>query len=238
MNKKLVAYQIDNQIIGVDLNSWKRNDLNGNEPFLIINSGETIPSGYTDITSIENWNRFGNSIANDYLVTKFEIRDIANSIGWSGLTNNEKDLAIEYYINPDMSHAVDYLMTEKGMTSGESNQYLTQKWHIHHGNLLEACKERWYYVKIVAVKYLSFADAEDLFDKAQNLIYEYIEMGRLGKDYGDKNNGIMDYLMSTNGYVDQGLEEEGYILQTGTWNGFKDELKNVLVNGIYSKYKN
>ena len=238
MNKKLVAYQIDNQIIGVDLNSWKRNDLNGNEPFLIINSGETIPSGYTDITSIENWNRFGNSIANDYLVTKFEIRDIANNIGWSGLTNNEKDLAIEYYINPDMSHAVDYLMTEKGMTSGESNQYLTQKWHIHHGNLLEACKERWYYVKIVAVKYLSFADAEDLFDKAQNLIYEYIEMGRLGKDYGDKNNGIMDYLMSTNGYVDQGLEEEGYTLQTGTWNEFKDELENVLVNGIYSKYKN
>mgnify|MGYP006290882575 CR=1 FL=1 len=238
MSKKLLAYQINDQTIGIDIQSWTASEINENDPFLIINSGETIPSGYTDITSIENWDKFGSGIANDYLVTKFEIRDIANSIGWSGLTNNEKDLAIEYYINPDMSHAIDYLMTEKGMTSGESSQYLTQKWHIHHGNVLEACKERWYYVKIVAVKYLSFADAEDLFDKAQNLIYEYIEMGRLGKDYGDKNNGIMDYLMSTNGYVDQGLEEEGYILQTGTWNGFKDELKNVLVNGIYSKYKN
>jgi len=238
MNKKLLAYQINDQTVGIDLVSWKNDGLNGNDPFLIINSGGTIPNDYIDITSIENWDKFGNGVANDYLVIKFEIRDIANLNGWSGLTNNEKDLAIKYYINPDMSQAVDYLMTVKGMTQNEAVAFLTQKWHIHHGKLLNACKERWYYVKIVAVKYLTFADAEDLFDTARQLIYEYTEMGRLGIDYGDKNNGLMDYLMSTNGYAGQGLEEENYTLQIGTWNDFKNKLKNVLVCGIYNKYKN
>jgi hypothetical protein len=237
-NKKLLAYQINgNEIIGIDTNTWYDSDLNGNEPFIIINSGDTIPSGYTDITSIENLDKFGLNIANDYLVIKFEIRDIANTIGWSGLTDSEKDLAIKYYINPDMSSAINYLMTTKGMTLDEAKGFLTQKWHIHHGNLLNACRERWFYVKIVAVKYLSFGDAEDLFDTAQQLIYEYTEMGRLGINYGDTNNGIMDYLLSTNGYDGQGLEEENYTLQNGTWDDFKNELKNVLIRGIYSKYK-
>lgn len=238
MDKKLLAYQISGQTVGIDLSSWRDDDLNGNDSFLIINSGDTTPDGYTDISSIENWDRFGNGVANDYLVTKFEIRDIANSVGWSGLTNNEKDLAIKYYINPDMSDAFNYLTTTSGMTSSEAQIFLSKKWHIHHGYLLESCKERWYYVKIVAIKYLSFADAEDLFDTAQQLVYEYTEMGRLGVNYGDKNNGIMDYLMSTNGYAGQGLEEENYTLQIGTWNEFKTELENVLVKGIYSKYKN
>ena len=234
--KKLLAYQLSGETIGIDINSWNTKDLNGNNPFLIITSADTIPNNYVDITSIENWDKFGNDVANDYLVVKFEIRDIANNIGWSGLTNNEKDLAIKYYINPDMSVAIEHLMNTKGMTSGESRQFLTKKWHIHHGNLLSACKVRWYYVKIVAVKYLSFSDAEDLFDTAQQLIYEYTEMGRLGIDYGDKNNGIMDYLLSTNGYEGQGMEENNYTLLTGTWDEFKDELKSVLVCGFYEKY--
>lgn len=238
MEKKLLAYQISGQTVGIDIQSWMDVDLNNNKPFKIITSGETIPNGYVDISSIENWDNFGTGIANDYLVIKFEIRDIIDNIGWSGLTDVEKDLGIKYYVYPDINTAIEYLMTIRGMSLEEAKTYISTKWHVHHGNVLESSKKRWYYVKMVVIKYLSFLDAEDLFDTTQQLIYEYIEMGRLGIDYGDNNNGIMDYLMSTNGYMGQGLEENNYTLITGTWNDFKEELKNVLVKGIYKQHIN
>lgn len=237
--KKLLAYVInDGEIIGIDTNTWYDSDLNGNEPFKIITSADTTPSGYTDITNIVNWDKFGINIANDYLVVKFEIRDIVNIKNWTGLTNTEKNITIKYYAYPNATDAAIHLISTQGMTSEQANGYLLQQWHLHHGKLLTATNRRWYYVKLVVPQFLSFADAEDLFDTAQPLIYEYTQMGRLGIDYGDNNNGIMDYLMSTNGFVGQGMEENNYTLINGSWDTFKEELHKVLVCGIYTKYDN
>jgi hypothetical protein len=236
--KKLLAYQISGQTVGVDLPVWNTPDLNGNQAFLIITSADTTPSGYTDITSIQYWDEFGMNIANDYLVVKFEIRDILNLKGWTGLTNTEKDIAIKYYATQDAMAMIIHLMMTKGYSQAQAQAYVLKAWHIHHGNVVETCKQRWFYVKIIVAAFLSFSDAEDLFDTCSNLVYEYTELGRLGKDYGDNNDGIMDYLMSTNGFAGQGLEENNYDLVQGTWAIFKDELSKVLVCGIYNKYLN
>lgn len=236
--KKILAYQISGQTVGIDLASWNVSDLNGNEPFKIILSGQTIPSGYADITSIQHWDDFGINIANDYLVVKFEIRDIVDIKKWSGLTNTEKDLAIKYYAYTDPTAMVIHLMMTKGWSLAQAQAYILQSWHIHHGHVVETCKQRWFYVKIIVAQYLSFADAEDLFDTCENLVYQYTELGRLGKDYNDNNDGIMDYLMSTHGFTGQGLEENNYTLLKGTWSEFKTELSKVLVCGIYDKYNN
>jgi len=236
--KKILAYQISGQTVGVDLPVWNTPDLNGNQPFKIILSGDTIPSGYTDITSIVYWDKFGTDIANDYLLVKFEIRDIVDIKGWTGLTNAEKDLAIKYYAYTDPTAMVIHLMMTKGWSQAQAQAYVLQSWHIHHGNVVETCKQRWFYVKIIVAQYLSFADAEDLFDTCENLVYQYTELGRLGKDYNDNNDGIMDYLMSTHGFSGQGLEENNYTLLQGTWSDFKTELSKVLVCGIYNKYLN
>jgi hypothetical protein len=251
MRKKLLAYTINGRtytseteyydwekIIGIDINTWYDSDLNGNEAFKVILSGETSSSGYTDITSIQNWYDFGLNIANDYLVPKFEIRELVKEIGWSGLTNTEKDIAILTYSYDNMLDAVTYLMTEKGMNQYQAQGYLLQEWHKHHGRLVDTCKSRWFYVKFIIAQYLSFADAEELLDECQLLILSYIECGRLGTQYGDNNNGIMDYLESTGTFIDQGLRESGYVLQQGNWDIFIGELNNVLVQGIYNKYKN
>ena len=48
----------------------------------------------------------------------------------------------------------------------------------------------------------------------------------------------MDYLMSTNGFAGQGMEENNYTLINGTWDIFREELYKVLVCGIYAKYDN
>jgi hypothetical protein len=184
-----------------------------------------------------NWNLYGGIIANDYLVYKNCIKDIVEEKGWSGLTNVEKDLSIQYYSYPDATSDVIYLMTTKGYTQQQAQYYVLEQWHKHHGNLIEACKQRWYYAKLVVPMFLNFTDSEDLLNTVEPLVFAYNDMGRLGKNYGDKKDGIMDYIESTNAFTVQGLKENNYILITGTWETFIGAMINVFVDGIYNKYK-
>lgn len=247
--KKLLAFQITGQTytegdvlsawtktIGVDTLTYSNDDIGENKPFILIKSGDTIPNRYVDISSIENWDYFGINYANDYLVAKNEIKNLVNVIGWENLTNVEKDLAIKYYSYTSSTNAVIHLMMTKGLTQEQAQGYVLRDWHIHHKNVLDTCNQRWYYVKFIIPQFLNFADAEDLFDTCQTLLFEYTQMGRLGLDYGDNNDGIMDYLMSTNTFEGQGLEENNYTLLQGNWDIFRENLKNVLVDGIYVKY--
>ena len=106
IDKRLIAFQIDGQTCGVDINTWEDIDLEGNEPFVVMCEKDPIPSGYTSIDTIENWDLFGGNAANDYAVIKFAIKDIAEETGWTGLTNAEKDIAITYYSYPDSTTAI------------------------------------------------------------------------------------------------------------------------------------
>ena len=234
--KHLLAYQISGQTVGVDLSGWNDADLNGNPPFQVILSGQTIPNGYDHIDTIENWNKFGLQVANDYSVVKFEIKDIANMVGWTGLTNTEKDLAIKYYAYPDSTSAVVHLMTTKGMTQAQAQGFILQSWHKHHLRNIVAYTQRWNYAKLTVLSYISRGDGEDLFNTVKTLIDLYIEVGILGWEFTDNQDGIIDYIYSTHGFTGQGLEENGYQLLQGTWGDFKDALNDVLVCGIYDKY--
>ncbi len=236
MKKYLLAYQISGQTIGIDIESWDTNSLGNNESFKLIISGQTIPTGYIDISSITNWNSFACSIANDYLVCKNAIKEIVLEKSWTGLTSEEKDLAIKYYAYPDSMSAVIFLMTQRGMSQAQAQGYLLQQWHRHHGNVMNSCKTRWYYVKFTVPMYLNFDDAEDLLNTVEPLVFAYNDMGRLGINYGDKKDGIMDYIESTNAFLGQGLRENGYILLQGTIEQFIQAMKNVFVEGIYTKY--
>lgn len=238
MKRYLLAYQISGQTVGVDLDSWTSAELNGNEPFKMIYSGDTIPSGYTDISSIVYWDKFGHNVANDYFVYKCAIKTIVTEMGWTGLTNTEKDLAIKYYAYPDTTSAVIYLMTTKGMSVEQAQGYILLTWHKHHGNIITSCKQRWFYAKFIVPQYLSFDDAEDLLNTVEPLVFAYHDMGRLGINYADKKDGIMDYIESTNAFAGQGLRENSYTLLQGTWDEFINAMKNVFVWGIYDKYEN
>lgn len=235
MSKILLAYTINGQTVGIDLPSWDTADLNGNIPFKLILSGATIPSGYTDVSSIINWNKLGCMVANDYLVCKNEIKTLCGKKGWSNLTNAEKDLAIQYYAYPDATSAVIYLMG-KGYSQVQAQGFVLLQWHRHHGNVMNSCKQRWFYVKFIVPQYLSFNDAEDLLNTVEPLVFAYNDMGRLGINYADKRDGIMDYIESTNAFAGQGLRENGYVLLQGTYDDFILAMKNVFVEGIYSKY--
>jgi len=234
--KHLLAYQISGQTVGVDLMGWNDTDLNGNPPFKVICSGTTIPDGYIDIDSIEHWDKFGLQVANDYSVVKFEIKDIATETGWTGLTNTEKDLVIKYYAYPDPTTAVIYLMTAKGMSQAQAQGFVLQSWHKHHLRNIVAYTRRWNYAKFTVLSFISRGDGEDLFNTVKTLIDLYIEVGILGWEFTDNQDGIVDYIYSTHGFTGQGLEENGYQLLQGTWADFKKALNSVLVCGIYDKY--
>ncbi len=234
----LYAYQISGQTVGIDLISFNNLDLNGNAPFTTIFSGNTTPSGYTNITSIENWNTYGIGITNDYGVARFAIKDLVTEIGWTGLTETEKDIAIEYHGAPTTTDAVIHLMTVHGYTQSAAGDYVISRWHQYYLKFIESCKQRWLYVMLVIPQYLSFGDAEDLFDTIDMLIGYYNNAARVGVNYGNSNDGIMDYVDSTNGFTGQGLMETNYVLLKGTWSDLQLEIKNILVDGIYIINKN
>ena len=235
MKKYLLAYQISGQTVGIDLLQWNSEDLNGNQSFKIIRSGDTTPGGYIDISSITNWDKFGEICANDYMCVRFEIRDLCRVKGWTGLTNTEKDIAIKHYISDNPTNAVIYLMG-KGMTQQQAQGFVLMSWHKYHYKLLEAANQRFYYLKFIVPQYLSLTDAEKLFDDASGLIYEFTALGRFGIAIGDKKSGVLDYLMSTNDYVGKGMEESGLTLIQGTWDSFRVALYSILIDGIYIKY--
>jgi hypothetical protein len=235
MRKQILAYQISGQTVGIDLNSWSDVDLNGNKPFKIIPSGTTIPNGYVDISSITNWDIFGELCANDYMCVRFEIRDLCRTKGWTGLTETEKYLAIKHYISDNPTNAVVFLMS-KGYTQQQAQGYVLTAWHKYHAKLIEASQQRLYYVKFIVPQYLSLADAEKLFDNARDVIYDFTQLGRFGIIIGDKKSGIYDYLMSTNDFVGKGMEESGLTLLQGTWDDFRAALSAILLDGIYTKY--
>lgn len=233
--KKLLAYVLDGSILGINLTSWNSSDLNGMVPFKIIEELDDVDSNYADISSVKNWDAFGLNLTNDYLSLKSEIKSLVISQTWSNLSDEEKYIAIKYYAYTSSVSAIVFLMS-KGMTMQEAQVYLTQEWHKHHYKLLESCRQRWYYVKLIVATYLPFNDAENLFDTARELIYSFTESSRIGINYGDKKSGLMDYVESTNSYVGNGLKESGFTLQYGTWDEFIIAIKNVIVYGNYSKY--
>lgn len=230
------VYHDWSKVVGIDTDSWTSEELKGNKPFKMIYTGDTTPNNYTDISSIENWDKFGKLVCSDYFAYKDAIKTIAIEKGWSELSIVERDLAIKYYSYPDTMSAIVHLMATKGMSQLQAQGYILIEWHKHHGNIISSCKQRWFYVKFIVPQYLTFDDAEDLLNTVEPLVFAYHDMGRLGKNYEDKKDGLMDYIESTNAFAGQGLKENNYTLLQGTWDDFIIAMKNVFVWGIYEKY--
>jgi len=58
---KLLAYTIDGQKIGIDIQTWDNQMLSGNTAFITIADTGNTPTNYTDISSIIYWGQFGNA---------------------------------------------------------------------------------------------------------------------------------------------------------------------------------
>ena len=236
MNYNLFAYNISGQTVGTDLNIWYSEDLNGNEPFVLV-SGSTL-TGYDNITSINNMYNFGRNSVDTYQTWQKGIRLSGYETGWSAMTDTEKDVIIDMYAYPEGStEIVTYLVTTKGMTQNEAESYLVGKWHTYWNSFLEDCPERWSNAVKVTIDYLPFSAASQLMDTVNVLVDKYIVAGRLGVGYGDTSIGLMNFIMSSSGYVGNGLEEfcvsQGFVLKKGDYDSFSLDLQNTIIDPYF-----
>lgn len=95
--KKLLVYEINGQKPYIDITTWNVSDLNGNRPFKVIESGDTIPNGYTDISSIINWGKFGQNEESHNNV-RLEIQNLLPD-SLTGLTETEVSIVSEYKLD-------------------------------------------------------------------------------------------------------------------------------------------
>jgi hypothetical protein len=236
MNYNLFGYDLNGQTVGVDISRFYLTDLDGNEPFVLA-SGQTL-TGYTSITSIENMYNFGSNPCGTYQTWQKGVRLCGYEVGWSAMTDTQKDYIIDVYAYPEGStEIITYLVTTKGMTQTEAENYLTDRWHIHWGNFLKDCPERWNNTVKVTVGYLPFSASSQLMDTVNVLVDKYLVTGRLGVGYGDTSDGLMNFVMSSSSYVGNGLEEycisHGFTLNKGDYESFRQDIENTIIDPYF-----
>jgi hypothetical protein len=208
---------------------------------------DVLTAEYNDISSIENWHTYGMMVLNDYLSVRKEIYNIFIDPAklWVNCTNKERDIIIAYYVYKDNGDgAVDTEKVTHLLTTGQvadipsASTFLINSWNNFNKKNINDLKSRWFYVKPIVLKYLTIADAENLFETVKGLVSDMFIIGRLGIGYGlggDNENGLMNYVVSDEQFDGTGMEFDGYILKEGTWATFETEIQNVLENGIYDK---
>jgi hypothetical protein len=239
MNYNLFGYNINGSsgsTIGIDIVNCPIPWLNGNDAW-VISSGQTL-SGYTNITSIVNMNKFGPNAINTYQTQQKGVRLCGYETGWSAMTDTEKDIIIDWYAYPEGStEIITYLVITKGMTQDEAESYLIDKWHIYWNSFLGDCPKRWSNAAKVTIDYLPFSGASQLMDTVNVLVDKYLVAGRLGVGYGDTSDGLMNFVMSSNGYVGNGLEEyctsQGFTLKKGDYDAFRNDLQNTIIDPYF-----
>lgn len=213
------------------------------DAFMIVATGATGPSDYSDFSSIGNWYNYGSSLCTDILQLRDKIKELVESITWSSLSDAEKDIVIEFYIREDgvdestyNTNKITYLMG-KGYTLDEAKGKLIQSYANYHTKEVKACGERASCERLyqVIAKYLVLSDAGDLIKITHKLFDLYKTQAIRGTEDGNAGEGLFNFLESTVGssYENAGLEQQGYTLNTGTYSEFITELMDVLRHGNY-----
>ena len=117
MALNIFAYNVSGQTVGIDTSVWDELDLNGNSPF--ITSASTTLSGYSNISSIQNWDEFGNSAGLRHCKIRSEIKDIydANTgTTWSAYTVDDQKVLSKYFL-------VDKSLRDEVLTNEEQEEY-------------------------------------------------------------------------------------------------------------------
>ena len=182
---KLGSYIIDGK--GVHTYSqYQVDDLNGNLPFT---AGDTLPSGYEDISSIEGWAAYGEQTGRDYKYVRTEIYKLVTASGWPNMTIPERTIAAQWFV-VDKNERDQIFPTETQILIGLD----------FHKRSIEARTIRFMYASMEVYNRLPKEEANQIVAdiKADNLAEQYIEYGREGTAMGDPE-GLFDYIMATSG---------------------------------------
>ncbi len=166
-------------------------------------------------------------IGKDYLWCRDTIGELVQP--FYNLDSLSKEVACEYCsVLPDT--AIVYFMT-KGMSQSEAIGLYFHNKAIDIDNAAKACHDRVsdHRFKEIVITYLPLDQAETFLDATRSFMIDYRKVALFGTEYGDVNDGIMDYIKSTGSYVGGGLLN--YTLNTGLQlSDFINDLENLLIN--------
>jgi hypothetical protein len=112
MRKYIHAYNIIGRgVVGSEVDSWSGDELGDNKPFVI--SHESSLSGYTNITSIKNFERFCDSTTHSH---RIQIEYLYNETTWEDLELEEKNIVAKYFL-------VDKDKRDEVLTEEEQDSY-------------------------------------------------------------------------------------------------------------------
>lgn len=238
MNFEIHGYTISGDVIGEDIYNWDDADLSGNDPFILTD----VPVvGYADVNTLENWDLYGLPLVKDYQEQQRGIRLLGYEETWVLMSNAEKDIVLRYNAHPESetspvgTERLTYLTDVQFMSDEDARMFLVTKWHDFWTEFTAAGKQRWEDAVKMVLEHLSFSDATKLFELVSDLITAYLTAGRLGLDFGDTEDGLMDYILNTNGYSGTGLgnEADPLTLLKSDWTTFADDLKDVFVDSRF-----
>jgi len=96
---RIYAYQIqsvnqelDDKVIWKDIKSWSNEDLDGNKSMIF--STNSTESGYEDISSIQNWEKYGDGV----IEKRKQIKLIFADTTWENLSLSEKEIVAKYFL--------------------------------------------------------------------------------------------------------------------------------------------
>jgi hypothetical protein len=231
----LQAYLIDGQKANIEIISYLKSALNGNNPIIY---SDTLQNGYSDITSIENWYTYGNNTGKDWKFIRNEIKTLMFSKAGSSLENysnlntNEKIIVAELFLVPealrtpfftskqDYENSIRYNINS---IKSRNNRY-TSALSLFYLNLLKSDVNN-------IIKDLQSAVTTNVY---ANLIDNYIYYGIDGTRF-DTDPGIFDYLESTVGtmYENEGLSSRITNMTAEQKQEFIDSVLDIMEFGNY-----
>jgi len=200
------------------------------QPIQILRSGEkpaldanykiadTVEVGFTDISSIANWDAYGKRAGADYEIQSREIAAIVTSTTFALLSDVEKNIACIYsailigFVPDHATMITHYASTPSYGMLGDgqaASVFHFNRFGEHLNNLREGAAIRSNAPRISVAMMMYFKDLDTIntfYDAIRTFRLDYVGKYHLGTEYGDTIDGIMDYLESTGSYVDGGLK--------------------------------
>lgn len=170
---------------------------------------------YNDITSLKSWSEIGSAYY-DYNFCRSQIALLSSTIGWTGLTADEKIIAAKYFV-------VDKTKRDEVLTENQQVEF----WSLLVTNSQDSRYKRWESAKQYISYKLSPLDASDLGKSTSELCSDYINYNIITKTK-DGISGLFDYLKGEGDYVGSGYPTKSYWTQVD-----QDKIMDVLENGNY-----
>lgn len=207
---KLQAYILNGKPLS-EYSGWASSEVYG-PPFVV---NEIIQSGYSDVSSIINWELYGSRVK-DYNYVRDRIKFFVDNIGFDNLSYEEKTIAAKYFLVSKSDR--DTVMSE-----------IEQKgfWDLLVQYSQETRFKRWESAKMFISYKLNPKDASNLAKSTSDLCVDYINYNIITK-VKDGISGLFDYLKGEGDYTTNGYPSKPYWSQID-----QDGLMDILENGNY-----